>query len=1171
VTFDTMSVHLDGSQSANFTLYSLDGMYLSENHVKDEKVDDFFIAKENSVVEITSYLGQNLSGVPGGWLLLAEGLTDKYSNDEDGMTILPVSTFLDDSRIKIDAGTVKSFYLNFSALVLVVGNVPEDQDLGESVDESAKISDGASGLEVLVGRGVIFDDWPSTEGDAGFVDFLYPPYRFVGKLWTGVDDCAPTATPTTAPPSAKPSESPSGTPSSSPISPTDSPTASPSRFESVTVKNIEMDIFLSDRRMLNSKNNNIRSREVQGACVDEPKSYPILRQSIEDHSWNIYTNYTFGTVELLTLDVTIKSNEDISVDGNCQNIRFQYDEEIKFTVVGSDETTVSEVVEYPFSTEEFRGMFVTALMIVDSNISGGDASSGLFSNVSNISQWTLPLQGLSTRLPTSTPSMSALPSFTPSIPPTNFPSIVPTATSRPSTSVSPSFAPSTSPSISIKPSASHTPSTVRSVKPTISFQPSEVPTLFPSIFPSTSTGPSSGPSGFPSAHPSLLPSTFPTIAPTTYYSEVIVMLQFDVSFSPNVEDRVEKDIVSNVARSFEDLLTINDGNKLYPLVNVYEISFSTNNPPKVEEVAASDAYCPEKKDDNKCGRFMIRISFQHNRRITNDGLKFWILEEADVIASDLSASYTGNRTVASILIMIFENTSGKPTSEEEEIICYAIRDAIAELSSYLNVSVLGLVCKHFVFIEDPPIRLRRRELQNDIKGTLNVTYEVTGEYRPIPGKEDAMEEDFGILLEDSINAGNGEKVLKAIEERDLAVLKDAVVESREIARPESTPPSPAPLGPAPVIVEGTSPESDSNDFASRPAGIAAIVSCSIVLIAAGFLFYQGIRKLNLESDVQWEKEKKYTDENFDPSFFVQDQLSRENENNQNFTSGYYNSGETSNFRDNFIDLYTASAMHAVVNDEVLVPIDDKEVSDNPLRPESQRRLGAFESRLQHHSQHQLRSETQRRLDIFEMRMRENQNQGSLSEEDRVNNHSRSVLAKIHHPVSASNDDKGGFVKSTSSSDSFQRSRMKKMSSGTSRGKDISTGTGTSQKRLNDLNVSYPGSEVDSRNEGGSGKSSTFDERYRKKAEVGKLHGRIEHITSQDYEEEIALKNSEENKKPPYVLSNSNARLADFEYRLKQKQFQADSDDKKFLSSPQINSPLLKDFEERPKQKQDQKD
>lgn len=160
-----------------------------------------------------------------------------------------------------------------------------------------------------------------------------------------------------------------------------------------------------------------------------------------------------------------------------------------------------------------------------------------------------------------------------------------------------------------------------------------------------------------------------------------------------------------------------------------------------------DAYCPEKKDDNKCGRFLIRISFEHNRRITDNGLKFWILEEADEIASDLSASYTGNRTVASFLIMIFENTSGKPTSEEEEIICYAIRDAIAESSSYLNVTVLGVVCKQFVFIEDPPSRLLRRELQNNIKGTLNVTYEVTGEYRPIPGKEDAMEEDFGILLE----------------------------------------------------------------------------------------------------------------------------------------------------------------------------------------------------------------------------------------------------------------------------------------------------------------------------------------------------------------------------------------------------------------------------------------
>ncbi len=50
---------------------------------------------------------------------------------------------------------------------------------------------------------VIFDDWPSTEGDASFIDFLYPPYRFVGKVWAGVDACAPTATPTTSPPSGR--------------------------------------------------------------------------------------------------------------------------------------------------------------------------------------------------------------------------------------------------------------------------------------------------------------------------------------------------------------------------------------------------------------------------------------------------------------------------------------------------------------------------------------------------------------------------------------------------------------------------------------------------------------------------------------------------------------------------------------------------------------------------------------------------------------------------------------------------------------------------------------------------------------------------------------------------------------------------------------------------------
>ncbi len=123
------------------------------------------------------------------------------------------------------------------------------------------------------------------------------------------------------------------------------------------------------------------------------------------------------------------------------------------------------------------------------------------------------------------------------------------------------------------------------------------------------------------------------------------------------------------------------------------------------------------------------------------------MKESDEVALSLSASYTGNRTVASSQVMVFEISNGKPTSEEEEIVCYAIRDAVAESSSVLNVTILGVECSSYVFTEDQPSLLLRRGLQDDIKGTLNVTYEVTGEYRPIPGEEDAIGESFGKLLE----------------------------------------------------------------------------------------------------------------------------------------------------------------------------------------------------------------------------------------------------------------------------------------------------------------------------------------------------------------------------------------------------------------------------------------
>ena len=159
---------------------------------------------------------------------------------------------------------------------------------------------------------------------------------------------------------------------------------------------------------------------------------------------------------------------------------------------------------------------------------------------------------------------------------------------------------------------------------------------------------------------------------------------------------------------------------------------------------ALDVTCGETLAGNICSRFLLQMKFQHNRKSRQETLKFWILRESDDIAGGLAATYTGDRIINSDQVVIIDGATGKPGPEEEEIVCFGIRETLSQSLKGNNVTILDVVCTSFIFVAGPSRGLRRW-LQN--VGTLNVKFEVSGEYRPLPGKVDTMKDEFGGLVE----------------------------------------------------------------------------------------------------------------------------------------------------------------------------------------------------------------------------------------------------------------------------------------------------------------------------------------------------------------------------------------------------------------------------------------
>eukprot|EP00970_Alexandrium_tamarense_P018732 scaffold13375_cov216-Alexandrium_tamarense.AAC.1 len=221
-----------------------------------------------------------------GWISVASGELNidlSRERDADGATLVPLTSTNNNNLfnnngyegITIPPSSIKSIYIKLSSLVLQV----QETDLegssfeGETMDELAVVE---GGVQLYVGRGivclstasvsnhnlsvsyhkVIFEDWELLPITPEVFTIFYSPRRFLGKVWTPLSTCAPSASPTER-----------------------QNTSPPTMLESVKVSSNMIDITMggSGRRLNEAtsiaEDSNTRSLQGSG-CFDRDQVYP---------------------------------------------------------------------------------------------------------------------------------------------------------------------------------------------------------------------------------------------------------------------------------------------------------------------------------------------------------------------------------------------------------------------------------------------------------------------------------------------------------------------------------------------------------------------------------------------------------------------------------------------------------------------------------------------------------------------------------------------------------------------------------------------------------------------------------------------------------------------------------------------------------------------------------
>ena len=365
--------------------------------------------------------------------------------------------------------------------------------------------------------------------------------------------------------------------------------------------------------------------------------------------------------------------------------------------------------------------------------------------------------------------------------------------------------------------------------------PTSKPSYSPSLLPSRSPRPSFSPTISPSSKPSYSPSLMPSSTPTTMINEIQVDFYFFISFPSSKASQVEKDLLGNMTLAFENRFTVPSNNELYEYHNDDDIQLDFAGEPIAQKIiGASNEDCVKgdaiATEFNECERFVVLMRFQHLRKkVSGPLVTHYIRSNSDEIARELSITYDGDASVKKDLLLIVKNVDGLPSSEAG--FCDELRSQL--LIEVYNFNITEVSCSSFDFTQYGRRNIRKlQDARNQNLGELTVEYRVIGEYREIDGNDPSL---FGGLIEDSINADSGEKIVKSLEERQLLSGVDMTAETMEVVA----------AAPTPVAPFKQDMDTAGSDSGLGSTGIAIIVVCVVVFFFAVFFFYKAVQRIKV--------------------------------------------------------------------------------------------------------------------------------------------------------------------------------------------------------------------------------------------------------------------------------------------------------------------------------------
>eukprot|EP00985_Skeletonema_marinoi_P009979 scaffold4708_cov116-Skeletonema_marinoi.AAC.1 len=756
---------------------------------------------------------------------------------------------------------------------------------------------------------------------------------------------------------------------------------------------------------------------------------------MEEFSMKVYKEDPIGTTNMLSISTTFRNHRDASAGDDCSLIRFFYDAQMQYAIAENDETPPIELILLPLSNDDRRGEFLATVRknandLANSNANGNGVS--LFStSLSSIGPVVTTQNDLRTRSPTIAPTIS----------------------------VSPTAAPTISP----------------------------MPTAQPSASPTRSQMPSSAPIISPSSLPSLSPSAFPSSAPSTEFNYIKVDFYFHISYPPSKQKQVEVNLLGNMTMAFEKRFRKSSSGVLSDFHNdpLVALDFDESSAPIVQKIAgAREDKCRQGNaiatEFNVCERFIVIMGFQHRRKRISSGalLVHYVRSMSESIAKELKISYDGDDSVKADLLLVVSNVDAIP--QDVDAFCDGFKEELQK--EFDNYNITEVLCNGFEF--EAYDRRGLRKLQEKDLGELIVDYTIIAEYKAIDGNSDI----FGTLVEDSINADGGKKVVSSLEKRGLLSGTDVSAVTRKVE-------------PTQALTRSVPTEEIGSQSGLGATGIAVIIVSACVVCIAGFFFYKAMQKIKVINE--------------DP-FYDYDL-----EGTTKAVKVYPELYQDTSDEEPEIKMHTdeqANTGVAVVKTAV-ISNPNQQVRSMPRegvdRQESLARLNAFESRLRQRAESQrsskydqeiMHADSNSSLESFEQRLRKKAGESSSNARPAD---TRSSLDNFEERLRQKKEsNKLNRSDSNSSLESFDKRLRKKAgeSSSNLRPADSRSSLDNFEERLrqkkesNKLNRSDSNSSLES-----------FEQRLRRKAETNSNRTRTESNSSlESFEDRLKRKASEGN-------------------------------------------------------------